>query len=495
MDLADTLDVEKRALCDFRTTLVSGSTPCTAISTMIRLAKMVKSIAECRLLLPVVFGAKPEILWGADIDTSVPFDLAELKNLPGSKLEFFILPDARSSAPVQSILSKSPEFRCAFFARLGIWRGEAHTFELLLADDKPRPGFTFRNMNLLLNTVELLRREAELVLPILIDPSLNGALHVDEGEILGRITHSPHAELIIDSDAQVLHANTKMEELLGKSAGQDLGTAIGNYAPSFTAAFPVLCKQAMKSLVGSPLLEFQNGENTTQSYCLVVQPLVGNETGKRFAKVSASDVARFNHRLLIAETSVADAAGNKPQDPPTLEFLMDTLGKHPTIRMRHGIPYLTLRTWRRPLKEFQIKAIQYLKQHDLKAFSKLIAEDIASNFGSLVGAGAFRCIVPMPCGHSRRTDCLSVMMARQLSIKLGIEMIEAFEHQTLPGKSHPKANTSRPPLVLKKVVKEPTILIDDVATSGSHIEEAMNLLRQHCSAVMPIVWISGSTKE
>jgi predicted amidophosphoribosyltransferase len=37
----------------------------------------------------------------------------------------------------------------------------------------------------------------------------------------------------------------------------------------------------------------------------------------------------------------------------------------------------------------------------------------------------------------------------------------------------------------------PVILVDDVATSGAHIEEAVKLLKPGCGAVLAVVWISG----
>lgn len=483
------------AIAEFRVSLASGGTACTSVTAMIRLTKMVREIMDCRYVLPVSYGSDIELLWEADCVGSIPFEIESLKDLPGRDSEICIVPDARRSALIQSILSRPPLFRCEFFARLAIWQEDGRHFDLLLIDDKARPGFNYRSMNLMLEVIELLRREADLLMPILHDPRLRGAVHLDEAEILDRVSASAYAELIVDDRLQVLHANPRIERLLGKVAGQDIGSLIGNYAPHLTAALPVLCLRSMRSLVSSPLLEFSEARVSGESYCLAVMPLVANENGKRFAKVSISDMTGFNRRLMAVDAGAADAAKLAVQDPPSLEFLMDTLVKRPSMRIRNGVPYLTLRSWRSPLKEFQIKAIQHLKKHDLTVFSKRIAEDIAANLGTLVGAGAFRYVIPMPCGHSKRTDCLSVMIARQLAERLGIKVVEAFEHQQLSGKSHPKENVTRPPLLLKKIVKEPAILIDDVATSGAHIEEATKLLQQHCSAVMPIVWISGSATD
>jgi predicted amidophosphoribosyltransferase len=50
-------------------------------------------------------------------------------------------------------------------------------------------------------------------------------------------------------------------------------------------------------------------------------------------------------------------------------------------------------------------------------------------------------------------------------------------------------------LALARVIDEPVLLIDDVATSGAHIEEAVKLLKPTCKAVMAIAWISGDAAD
>ena len=46
-------------------------------------------------------------------------------------------------------------------------------------------------------------------------------------------------------------------------------------------------------------------------------------------------------------------------------------------------------------------------------------------------------------------------------------------------------------MTLVEKVPGPVILVDDVATSGAHVEEAVKLLRPVCGAVLAVVWISG----
>ncbi len=120
-----------------------------------------------------------------------------------------------------------------------------------------------------------------------------------------------------------------------------------------------------------------------------------------------------------------------------------------------------------------------------------IAKEIRVEADALMGLSAFRAIVPISCGHSAEESCLSVEIARALSAQIGAPVIQAFAFQNLPGTSHPKSNTRRPKLELLTPVHEPVLLVDDVATSGAHLEEAVKLLRPHAGSVLAIAWIGG----
>ena len=97
----------------------------------------------------------------------------------------------------------------------------------------------------------------------------------------------------------------------------------------------------------------------------------------------------------------------------------------------------------------------------------------------------------MPCGHSAADSCLSREIARALAALLHLPVVPALAATPQKGSSHPKNNARRPPMTLVEKVPGPVILVDDVATSGAHVEEAVKLLRPVCGAVLAVVWISG----
>ena len=107
-----------------------------------------------------------------------------------------------------------------------------------------------------------------------------------------------------------------------------------------------------------------------------------------------------------------------------------------------------------------------------------IAAEMASEIGNLVGAGAFRAIVPMPCSNAQNSTCLS----REIARSLGNAAQPARSSWRSPRQRAKALHTRRKILRRAKMsvkddVAGPVILVDDVATSGAHVEEAVHLLK------------------
>jgi predicted amidophosphoribosyltransferase len=191
-----------------------------------------------------------------------------------------------------------------------------------------------------------------------------------------------------------------------------------------------------------------------------------------------------------------DAAMDEPNSaakaenaPVVSRFLLETLLKKPRLLQRKSQPYLALRTWRKPIKQYQISAIKALKSDVPEAFVAQISDELAKGVQSVYGATKDAVVVAVPCGHSGQ-NCLSHQIAAALALRLGVPHVAAFEPLKLTGSSHPKTNAKRPKMKLTAPVEQRVILVDDIATSGAHIEEAAKLLQKSAKAVWPIVWIA-----
>lgn len=176
-------------------------------------------------------------------------------------------------------------------------------------------------------------------------------------------------------------------------------------------------------------------------------------------------------------------------DHSVARFLNDTLVRRQRLRSRKSVHYLVLRSWAKPIKNYQINALRALKATPPTGLINEIAAEMASAIKAVHGIPAEGSVVPVPCGHSD-SDCLSAMLARSLAVQMGLECVDAFLCQHQSGTSHPKTNLRRPKMRLREEVRTPVILVDDVATSGAHVEEAARLLSASAPSVWPIVWIS-----
>lgn len=188
--------------------------------------------------------------------------------------------------------------------------------------------------------------------------------------------------------------------------------------------------------------------------------------------------------------AVEQEPGQRDRSGVVSEFLNRTLVTKCRLLNRDGIAYHGLRTWRSATKDVQMAALRSLKADPPEDFVQRVAAELASEASALVGASAFEAVTNVPCGHSG-PGCFAALLADQVATAMGIRRARAFADMSLAGSSHPRTNSKRPRMQLVEPMEGSVLLIDDVATSGSHIVEAAKLLRQQCSVVLPLAWIAA----
>lgn len=200
-------------------------------------------------------------------------------------------------------------------------------------------------------------------------------------------------------------------------------------------------------------------------------------------------LAAANHvREDRAAFAGADAASEQAADP-LADFLFDTLVRARAVGTRRDISYYSLRRWRSSFKTYQIAAIRALKRNPPDRFVTRVAEDIAEWVETTFGKGLFDTVTAVPCGHSG-PGCFGERLAEAVAQRLGIDHVAAFKTLEVKGSSHPKTNLTRPKMQLQTKPKGHVLLIDDIVTSGSHITEAIHLLRESARSVVGVAWIS-----
>ena len=177
---------------------------------------------------------------------------------------------------------------------------------------------------------------------------------------------------------------------------------------------------------------------------------------------------------------------------PVSNFLTRTLISKRRVNHRKSVTYFTVKTWKKPIKDAQISAMRALKEFGSEELALRAADDIKSALEGLLGALDFDFVTSIPCMHSKRDACFSVLIGQKILASTGIPFKQCFKREYRAGSSHPATNRRLPALRIDELLKGKILLVDDVATSGTHIEKAAKRLRENGSSVFCVAWIGDA---
>lgn len=208
--------------------------------------------------------------------------------------------------------------------------------------------------------------------------------------------------------------------------------------------------------------------------------------GHRFTK--QEDAIRFVQNATVQTILSEDTA--KFQSEPVTKFLFDTLISKQRLLGRNGAAYLALRQWRKPIKPYQIKAIEAIKAADEHISLEEVAAEMTTAVKKIYG-NLFTVIVPIPGGSSGKAKSFSVALAETMAQKMNIPCKDILVGQPVAkGASHPKKSASLKPYTLREKVSGHVLVVDDIATSGRHIELAIQALKPVSDFCAAVAWIS-----
>jgi orotate phosphoribosyltransferase-like protein len=167
------------------------------------------------------------------------------------------------------------------------------------------------------------------------------------------------------------------------------------------------------------------------------------------------------------------------------------LAWNPGLLSRNGVRYLRCRSWRQETKRADLYAMKLAKLDLDPEFIAGVVADMKLALGEMFGTGFFDCVVPVACGHSRRQNCLSVRIAVGLAESLGAACTKVFADRFMSGSSHPKEFARLPPLEMMARPQGRVLVVDDLATSGWHMHEAVGAIRAMGRPAFGAVWLAG----
>jgi hypothetical protein len=319
-------------------------------------------------------------------------------------------------------------------------------------------------------------------------------------ELILRVARSAEPALLLDDGLRLIRANASMSALL-RVPHEAPDRCLSDFTVPGAEA---LARLARRSIAGDERvadiafdLRLDESDPVTRGASISVDPLAARDRDGKYMLIRGRDISQPLDAAARLEMLIAPPGG--PPDAGELgsasTYLCDTLVPRTTVRTRRGMSYITLRAWRGAIKNHQVKALRALQQAPPPGLAEAIAADMREAVEFIFGVTAFGAVVAVPSGHSPPEQDLSVQVAEILALQLDLPAIRALACEPRAGASDPLDSARRPPIRLALDPGQPVLLVDYVATSGRHLEEAAALLRPTCGSVFTLAWIGGEWGE
>jgi hypothetical protein len=165
----------------------------------------------------------------------------------------------------------------------------------------------------------------------------------------------------------------------------------------------------------------------------------------------------------------------------------------PAVFSRHDVSWIACRAWRCRTRKRDVAAFREAKRSAPEPLLRSASEELAVVIRRLFGGLEGWRVTNIACGNSGTEECFGKRLARAVASELGLDHVQLFGDRVVEGgSSHPRRAGRIEPLELIGEARGPVLVVDDVATSGWHVEEALGLLRwRGVSPSAAAVWISG----
>ncbi len=313
------------------------------------------------------------------------------------------------------------------------------------------------------------------------------------GTLVATGSKSEERVVFLDSDFRVVNASEGFRQASAEWFAGHEGSELSKYFVKDSDAIDALLSSMLDDNDLVRTTEVTSPQDGHRVLLIVIRIIGGGLNQPCFGcylmPIGGSDEPRFAQSALT--NRVCEQVPSIPEEPSvTSDFLLDTLVDRQRVLVRSDIAYHALVKWRASIKPIQIAALHALKKAPPPRLVDSVAGHLIEAVDRLWDRDAIEDITSVACGHSGR-DCFSSVLARRIAQLLDRDYIQAFDDLAVTGKSHPRKNAKRPHMKLRANPDRPVLLIDDVATSGSHIAEATRLLRSRSPLVFPLVWIAA----
>ena len=416
----------------------------------------------------------------------------QVEDLPHALDETVVIRDATDRADLHTMLGDCALDRTGFFYRRPLALDTERSIALLIYARTPRINLSDRELVLVDELADAIATEVERYYPPSGAP-LTASMGLTRAGLAAWLAATASPAAVFDAALALAAVNPRLTSLFPRRGPVPLRRHLTDIGLPADQSLDFLFRHALETGVSTPRIEvvIADAESPAASpRCLQVvgSPVRLLDADDPVLVVTLDDITeRVNTRSDPDARAPSGGSGARA----TVDFLLETLVQRRALRSRKGVSFITLRAWRQPIRAHQIRALKAIKRSAPAAIAAEVAEELHADLAALFGAAAFRAVIPVPCGHSSARGCLSHAIALELGQRINLPVIAALAMPPLAGSSHPKTNARRPPMTLQRAIEGPVLLVDDVATSGRHIEEACQLLRAGAGSVLAMAWIGG----
>lgn len=179
---------------------------------------------------------------------------------------------------------------------------------------------------------------------------------------------------------------------------------------------------------------------------------------------------------------------------PNYDFLESTLLQKRYQRRRKGVTYFSCRGWRKDLRNIQLNSLRSLKKFPDEIPIRKIAIQISELAKNITNGEPYRAVVPVPSGSSGKERNFASILAAYVADELRAPCENILEGRI----DGPHSRSSHPMQSRRFNVRfRPggenrglVLLIDDVATTGTHFSRCVSCLRRHGYSAVCVSWVS-----
>ena len=255
----------------------------------------------------------------------------------------------------------------AFLCRVPVAVAPNYVASLIIFAESPRASPPPGELHIVNEIAALMKCEFDRIKQVLLERPNTGKVPALERQLFEKVMSSSNRVFLLDAKLVIRAVSDNAASILGDTPGSLVGRPYLDWESVLGISVAYFLKHSlMQGTCTSDLeVDFPARNGIPGAWTLRATPVTPSDTEERYLYVSIQALfdsipAPPTGRPLCRSSY---DAGSIPLLQPTADLLFSTLVQRRSIRARDGVNYLSIRSWRQPIREFQIAALKALKNN------------------------------------------------------------------------------------------------------------------------------------